>query len=220
MYQPRVSYTEKINGNIVAPVKLVAIEQNTDFIQFPCLRTNMSYQGLSVAKSLTRGPVKYFRPILISEKEKLQVGDYHVNMHSAPHARTIQRYTKERHLINARKDWRFKYQRKILALPDSFTVEQLDAIVHIHLIESEMYLKCDQAYHGTASDQQLYNYNFVYLDEMEQITIFPKDSELGKSTTIKAVEDYIEFCKKQWKGGRTGISLEQIKKDWIKANNY
>jgi len=200
MYQPKVSTTQKYSDSqgehLVHKGKLVLLRDKESEIE-----ANTLGQKSKTPKS---------KPIIISEAEEIEIGDCYYDISR----RSINKCTdrvKQSH-YNAFRD-RYK---KVLALPEHFSDKHLQAIVDGKMKDGdEVLLKCISciSYESKKSDIQ---WDKVYLDQQNHITLFPP-----KQSLEEACEEYI-LENPAFAYGKDSL-LERgflAGAEWAKKNNY
>lgn len=53
------------------------------------------------------------------------LNEYYINMFVVPHARSLQIHTEKRHIINHKKDYRWRFCYKVIGSNDPYVIKQL-----------------------------------------------------------------------------------------------
>lgn len=128
----KVKHTEAYKDGqidtIVCKGKLVLIKQKNDII-FPCISSNLVDSDWCILNGLVRSPRNYYKPIIISETEN--------------HPNGLGYYSQRTNaIVNSNPTWvPDKFCQVILALPENFSPEQLQAIADRKL-KDEVFVEC------------------------------------------------------------------------------
>lgn len=218
-YQPKVSTTQKHSDSqgehIVHEGKLVLLDQ-LNLPVYPSkgnLAKNPKTGKLFIYNGGFLGGQKMF-PIIISETEEIEVGDWvynKVSKHSSTDSHIYQ-ITKRKQLHNSN-------QSKILALPEHFSDKHLQAIVDGKMKdEDKVLVKCNW--------KRIWKYgiagkvNIIYLDQQNHITLFP-----ARQSVAEAANEHIQW----WDTIKGDVIFDEHAKrfdafiagaEWAVKNNY
>lgn len=138
---------------------------------------------------------KYYKPILISETEKIEVGDW--TYHSRKDMQQLKQVTNP----NAENDLLNLGWRKVLALPEHFSPKHLQAIVDGKMKDGDKVLvECEKQYHD--GDQwhhkiKLNSSNHITLHKVEEKMYSREELRLIVSRAIDAgkMHEYGQFIR-------------------------
>lgn len=153
---------------LVAEVKLVLVECPPVDAKFWKYHTSDSLAHYEHRMGFVKGIGKYLKPILISETEKIEIGDWVFDSMN----KTIHINNNDE-LINIRtKGHELKRFFKILALPEHFSPKHLQAIVDGKLKDGDNVLvECEQECQGydTYKVIKLDSFDYIILHKIKEI---------------------------------------------------
>lgn len=207
-YQATVSTTQKYEDSqgehIVTPAKLVLIEGEK---YQSIVKTEEGLRLITKVSEVSNG-LDWVKPILISETEEIEEGDwFYTKWYRGEYGGYV---FKEGEKVYAQQ---FLNPHKILAFPKHFSDKHLQAIVDGKIEDGDgVLVKCEVLREPTDDGHaEKYKTQQIHLDQQSHITLFPAKQSLEEAS--EAYED-------EW---YDRVSLSQAFEDgaeWAKKNNY
>lgn len=201
MHQPKVNQTQKYSDSqgehIVHEGKLLLLDTVDDD-----LNTLSDTRGVDCGDY-----IEHIRPIIISETEDIEVGDFYIFENVTTGKEEIAECKSKKHLAESR-----KLAYKILALPEHFSDKHLQAIVDGKMKDGDKVLV--KIY---VRELPQYDVNVVHMLN-NHITLFPAQQSLEEAS-----ERYI---KDKIISGATSFDASDIENafkagaEWAVKNNY
>lgn len=155
--------------------------------------------------------VKCFKPILISETEKVEVGDWFWD--NVTGVNKCISYDYNTNSVNGRNSVGTKYQFfKILALPEHFSPKHLQAIVDGKLKEGKVTVECEQKllFPNARYHWSRHPYNVIKLNSSNRITLYKVEEKMYPLSVIKELLKTIREFKVSIGGSHTPLTDKDI----------
>lgn len=216
MHQPKVEnvqeYEDSQGSHIVTPAKLILISDN-------------DYETISSSDRMTIRRKRENLPILISETEEIEEGDWFYHEHTNTIAKASN--TSLNNIFTSLEGGKSNYIRagcvKILALPEHFSDEHLQAIADGKMEDRDKVLvKCFKSGRMEMVGVHTTNEYSIHLDQQTHITLFPATQSLEE-----AIENYVNSKPASRARALSNDQIKDIEREamrymaeWAKKNNY